>query len=83
MQPQHDLEKMTLYLTQILSDYEVIPANWGWHIHHGDKYCGHLEYQRKRGWQGPAFNRLPNSIKKQLKKIASTRVGFSVGSATT
>ncbi|WP_290878506.1 hypothetical protein [Fischerella sp.] len=44
MKPQHNLEQITLYLTQTLSGYEVIPANWGWHIHKGDKYCGHMEY---------------------------------------
>ncbi|WP_026734960.1 hypothetical protein [Fischerella sp. PCC 9605] len=81
MKPQHNLEQITLYLTQTLSGYEVIPANWGWHIHKGDKYCGHMEYQRTKGWQGRAFNRLPTKLKEQLKKFAQS--GFSMRSVTT
>jgi hypothetical protein len=80
MKPQHNLEQLTLYLTQTLSEYEVIPANWGWHIHKGNKYCGHLEYQRKKGWQGRAFHCLPNKLKEQLKNFAHS--SYAIRSAT-
>ena len=65
-----DLEQITNYLVKSLSGYEVIPANWGWHIHQGDTYCGKLEYQRSKGWQGKALSYLPSEIRKQLKKLA-------------
>lgn len=79
MKIQPNIEEVTLYLSQTLSEYEVIPANWGWHIHKGDKYCGHLEYQITRGWQGSAFNCLPTKLKEQLKKFA--QLGVSMRSA--
>jgi len=68
-------EQIVLYLTQALAEYEVIPANFGWHIHKGDKYCGHLEYQEKKGWQGSALKRLPSKLVAELKKF--TQSGFS------
>ncbi|MUG94992.1 hypothetical protein F7734_22560 [Scytonema sp. UIC 10036] len=70
MKTQQNLEDLTLYLTQTLSGYEVIPANWGWHIHKRDMYCGYLEYQDTAGWRGSAFNSFPTRIKDQLKQFA-------------
>jgi hypothetical protein len=70
MNAQQKLDEITLYLTQALNGYEVIPAQWGWHIHKKDKYCGYLEYQDKKGWQGNAFNSLPSGIRKKLKQFA-------------
>ncbi len=67
---QNKLENMTLYLTQTLTGYEVIPANFGWHIHSEDNYCGLLEYREKLGWQGTALNYLPPTIVEKLKKFA-------------
>ncbi len=69
MKTQQNLDEITLYLTQTLSGYEVIPANWGWHIHKIDMYCGYLEYQDTKGWKGNAFNSLPAKIKEQLKRF--------------
>ena len=64
------LEKLTQYLANSLSGYEVIPANWGWHIHKGDTYCGLLQYQKTKGWQGKALNYLPVEVRKQLQRLA-------------
>ena len=64
------LEQAKLYLTQNLSGYEVIPANWGWQIHKGDTYCGLLHYQERKGWQGKALSYLPSEVREQLKKLA-------------
>jgi hypothetical protein len=69
MLSQQKLEEITDYLTQTLTEYEVIPANFGWHIHFGDKYYGQLEYNRNKGWRGDALNHLPSSLVEQLKKI--------------
>jgi hypothetical protein len=66
------LEKITLFLTQTLVGYEVIPANFGWHIHSQDEYCGHLEYQETVGWQGSALNRLSKTVREQLQKSLVT-----------
>ncbi|MBD2773006.1 hypothetical protein [Iningainema tapete] len=74
-------EQITLYLTQVLTGYEVIPANWGWHIHKADEYCGHLEYQAKLGWDGSALNCLPMELREKLKNF--TQSTFSMSSATT
>jgi hypothetical protein len=81
MKFRQNLEAITLYLTQSMTEYEVIPANWGWHIHKGDIYCGHLEYQGTRGWQGSALRYLPTELKEQLKKIVQS--GSTRHSATT
>ena len=75
------LDEISLYLTQTLAEYEVIPANWGWHLHQGDKYCGLLEYQKTSGWQGSALDCLPIRLREQLKKFAQS--GYSMHSATT
>jgi hypothetical protein len=69
MKIKQDLKEITSYLTQSLSGYEVISANWGWHIHKGSVYCGMLQYQGKGGWQGRALNYLPREVLKQLKKF--------------
>ena len=74
---QQNLEEITLYLTQTLTGYEVIPANWGWHIHKGNTYCGNLEYQGTRGWQGSALSYLPTELKEQLKTFAESRSSIS------
>ena len=68
MKVQQNLDPMTTYLTQTLAEYEVIPANFGWHIHKGDTYFGLLQYQETKGWQGSAFSQLPLEMKEQLKK---------------
>lgn len=70
MNIRQKVEQARLYLTQSLSGYEVIPANWGWHIHKGDTYCGLLHYQQTRGWQGEALTYLPTEVREQLKKLA-------------
>ncbi len=70
MSIKQKLEQDKLYLTQNLSGYEVIPANWGWHIHKGDTYCGLLHYQETKGWQGKALSYLPSEVRAQLKKLA-------------
>ena len=64
------IQQANIYLTQSLSGYEVIPANWGWHIHKGDTYCGLLHYQETKGWQGKALSSLPSEVRTQLKKLA-------------
>jgi len=64
------IDKVTQYLANSLSGYEVIPANWGWHIHKGDTYCGLLQYQKTKGWQGKALTYLPVEIRKQLQRLA-------------
>lgn len=69
MNLQETLDPITSYLTQALAEYEVIPANFGWHIHKGDTYCGLLQYQETKGWQGSAFSHLPLEIQEQLKKF--------------
>lgn len=65
---QQKVQEVTLFLNQTLAGYEVIPANFGWHIHSKDQYCGHLEYQETIGWQGDALNSLPQTVKTQLQK---------------
>ena len=70
MKTRHNLEQITLYLTQTLAEYDVIPATWGWHIHKGDTYCGLLHYQETKGWQGKALSYLPSEVREQLKKLA-------------
>jgi len=67
---QHSIDELTLYLVQTLTGYEVIPANFGWHIHKGDSYCGLLQYQETKGWQGRALSHLPLALKEELKKFA-------------
>lgn len=69
MKIRGNIEQITSYMTQALSGYDVIPANWGWHIHKGDIYCGLLQYQEVNGWQGRALNYLPVEVREQLKKF--------------
>lgn len=64
------IEQANVYLTQNLFGYEVIPANWGWHIHKGETYCGLLHYQETKGWQGKALSYLPSEVREQLKNLA-------------
>ena len=64
------MNEIECYLIQNLTGFEVIPANFGWHIHQGDTYYGILQYQETKGWQGDAFSQLPLDIKEQLKKLA-------------
>lgn len=70
MNCQQSLDEIERYLIQTLTGFEVIPANFGWHIHQGDAYYGILQYQEAKGWRGDAFNQLPLDIKEQLKKFA-------------
>lgn len=72
MQFQHNLDPVTSYLTQTLAGYEVIPANFGWHIHKEETYYGILQYQETKGWQGSAFSQLPIEVKEQLKKFGQS-----------
>lgn len=60
---------VTSYLQETLVGYEVIPANFGWHIHKGDTYCGLLQYQGTKGWQGRALHYLPLEVREKLKKF--------------
>lgn len=69
MNSQHNINKTTQYLNQILIGYDVIPANFGWHIHKGDTYYGLLQYQETKGWEGSAFSYLPCELKEQLKRF--------------
>lgn len=66
---QQNLDEITSYLTQTLIGYEVIPANFGWHIHKGNTYYGLLEYQGMKGWQGSAFERFIPELKEELKNF--------------
>lgn len=68
MEIKQKIEQITLYLGS-LHGHEVIPANWGWHIHKGNTYCGLLQYQKKKGWQGEALHHLPQKVLLQLKKL--------------
>jgi hypothetical protein len=70
MNYQDKTDEIQLYLAQTLTGYEVIPANFGWHIHKEDKYYGILQYQETKGWQGSALTHLPTELKDQLKKLA-------------
>lgn len=69
MKLQQTLDPITNYVTQTLAEYEVIPANFGWHIHKGNSHLGLLQYQKTTGWQGDAFSHLPSEIQQQLKKF--------------
>jgi len=68
----HNIDKNTQYLNQTLIGYEVIPANFGWHIHKGDTYHGLLQYQETTGWEGSAFSHLPCELKEQLKRFGQS-----------
>ena len=67
-----NIDETTQYLNQTLIGYEVIPANFGWHIHKGDTYHGLLQYQETKGWQGNAFSNLPSELKEQLKSFVQS-----------
>jgi hypothetical protein len=68
MKLQHNID-VTSYLKETLVGYEVIPANFGWHIHKEDTYCGLLQYQGTKGWQGSALTYLPLDVREELKKF--------------
>jgi hypothetical protein len=72
MNSQHNIDETTQYLNQTLIGYEVIPANFGWHIHKGNTYYGLLQYQETKGWEGSAFSRLPSELKEQVKKFGQS-----------
>lgn len=72
MNSQHNIHETTQYLNQTLTGYEVIPANFGWHIHKGNTYYGFLQYQGSKGWKGSAFSRLPCELKEQLKRFGQS-----------
>jgi hypothetical protein len=72
MKLQHNLDSVTIYLQQILVGYEVIPANFGWHIHKEDTYCGLLQYQGTKGWEGNALSYLPLELREELKKFGQS-----------
>jgi hypothetical protein len=75
MSSRKNIERITLYLTQTLTGHEVIPANFGWHIHKGNTYCGILQYGTQ-GWQGSALTYLPSELKEELKRFG--QVGYSL-----
>jgi hypothetical protein len=77
----HNTDEITQYLNQTLTEYEVIPANFGWHIHKGDTYYGLLQYQGMQGWDGSAFNHLTSEVKEQLKKFGQWRSSMLKGVA--
>lgn len=69
MNNQQNLKQVTIYLIQTLAGYEVIPAKFGWHIHKENNYCGILQYQRARGWQGSALKCIPTELREEIKKF--------------
>jgi len=72
MNRQHKIDKTTQYLKQTLVGYEVIPANFGWHIHKENTYYGLLQYREMKGWEGSAFSYFPPEVKEQLKKFGQS-----------
>lgn len=72
MKLQQKLDSTTIYLQETLVGYDVIPANFGWHIHKEDTYCGLLQYQGTKGWQGTALSYLPLEVKEELKKFGQS-----------
>ena len=69
MNTQNKIDASTSYLQKTLVGYEVIPANYGWRIHKGDIYCGLLQYQGTKGWQGGALSYLSVEVREELKKF--------------
>lgn len=72
MKLQQKLDSTTIYLQETLVGYDVIPANFGWHIHKEDTYCGLLQYQGAKGWQGTALSYLPLEVREELKKFGQS-----------
>jgi hypothetical protein len=72
MKLQQNLDSVTSYLKETMIGYEVIPANFGWHIHKEETYCGLLEFQETKGWQGSALTYLPLEVREQLKKFGQS-----------
>lgn len=77
MSKQQNVKQATIYLIQTLTGYEVIPANFGWHIHRENTYCGILQYQTTRGWQGSALNCLPTELREEIKKFTQLNSSMS------
>jgi hypothetical protein len=69
MKIKKNFKQLTSTLTRILSGYNVTQTIGGWHLHKENIYCGQLQYQKSRGWQGSAFLYLPNELKEQLKQL--------------
>ncbi len=69
MKLQQNLDSVTSYLQKTLVGYEVIPANFGWHIHKEDTYCGLLQYQGTQGWQGTALSYIPLELREKLQRF--------------
>ncbi|HEY9614059.1 hypothetical protein [Allocoleopsis sp.] len=69
MKLKDNLDLTTSYLQETLVGYEIIPANFGWHIHKEDTYCGLLQYQETKGWQGTALTYLPLELREQLQRF--------------
>jgi len=72
MKLQQKLDSTTIYLQETLVGYDVIPANFGWHIHKEDTYCGLLQYKGTKGWQGTALSYLPLEVREELKKFGQS-----------
>ncbi len=72
MKLQQKLDSTTIYLQETLVGYDVIPANFGWHIHKEDTYCGLQQYQGTKGWQGTALSYLPLEVREELKKFGQS-----------
>jgi hypothetical protein len=72
MKLQQKLDSTTIYLQETLVGYDVIPANFGWHIHKEDTYCGLLQYQGTKRWQGTALSYLPLEVREELKKFGQS-----------
>ncbi|HEY9634600.1 MAG TPA: hypothetical protein V6D14_14400 [Coleofasciculaceae cyanobacterium] len=73
MRIRKNLKKLTSALVSSLQQagYEISQATGGWHIHKGNIYCGNLQYQDSKGWQGSALHHLPSELLEQLKKITT------------
>ncbi|MBD1923538.1 hypothetical protein H6F77_21045 [Microcoleus sp. FACHB-831] len=72
MKVRHNLKKLTSKLTSMLEQagYQFRKTTAGWHLHKGNIYCGNLQYQPIRGWQGSALSHLPAELLEQLKKLS-------------
>jgi hypothetical protein len=71
MKLRKNFKQLTSILKSSLSSagYEIRKATIGWHIHKGNIYCGNLQYQSARGWQGSALSYIPSELLEQLKNL--------------
>lgn len=76
MELQRKTDTVTSYLQKTLVGYEVITANFGWHIHKEDIYCGLLQYQGTKGWEGSALNYLPVKVREELNKFGKSNASM-------